>query len=244
MPKDRMPTLIGSSEACQQDTSVRWPLEFRDRVEVVDPRLLRANKNLPARHQFISLAKRSKAHAVGFWLIASRCRVDRRPALRAESLQTDVSTIGGLSIFRRFAGQNHERAWMSDNDRSQWSAAHGLAVCAVANGCRSGIGFGLERHVAAVTAPIDFHDRFPGTPQVGMDDSDSPTGLIVRSGSKLGGHGTFSTRPIMPNNRTLPGLTAFSGMCHLRTKCSVGRQIREPARLVACPSPAHRPRSV
>ncbi len=76
-------------------------------------------------------------------------------------MQTDVSTIGGLSIFRWFAGQNHERAWMSDNDRSQWSAAHGLAVCAVANGCRSGIGFGLERHVAAVTAPIDFHDRFP-----------------------------------------------------------------------------------
>src|SRR6266566_1476183 len=198
MPKDRtLPTLLGSSEACQQDTSVRRPLEFRDRVEVVDPRLLRANKYLSAWHQFTSLAKHSKAHVVGFWLIASRCRIDRRPA-----------------------------------------------VCAVANGRRFGIGFGLERHVAAVTAPVDFHDRFPGTPQVGMDDSDSPTGLIVRSGSKLGGHGTFSTRPIMPNNRTLPGLTAFSGMCHWRTKCSVGRQIREPARLVACPSPAHRPRSV
>src|SRR6266487_6316357 len=106
-----------------------------------------------------SLAKRSKAHAVGFWLIASRCRVDRRPAVRAESLQTDVSTIGGLSIFRRFAGQKHERSWISDNDRSQWSAAHGLAVCAVANGRRFGIGVGLERHVAAVTASINFHDR-------------------------------------------------------------------------------------
>jgi hypothetical protein len=155
MPKDRtLPTLIGSSEACQ-DTSVRRPLEFRDRVEVVDPRLLRANKYLPAWHQFISLAKRSKAHVVGFWLVASRCRIDRRPAVRAEGLQTDVSTFGGLSIFRRFAGRKHERAWMSDDDRSQWSAAHGLAICAVANGRRFGIGFGLERHVAAVTAPID-----------------------------------------------------------------------------------------
>src|SRR5438270_4630770 len=72
---------------------------------------------------------------------------------------------------------------MSDDDRSQWSAAHGLAVCAVANGHRFGIGFGLERHVTAVTVPIDFHDRFPGTPQIGMDDSDSSTGLMVRSGS-------------------------------------------------------------
>src|SRR6266571_7796885 len=91
-----------------------------------------------------SLAQRSKPHVVGFWLIASRCRIDRRPAVRAESLQTDVSTIGGLSIFRWFAGQKHERAWMSDDDRSQWTAAHGLAVCAVANGRRFGIGFRLE----------------------------------------------------------------------------------------------------
>ena len=148
---------------------MRRPVEFRDRVEIVDPRPFRANKYLPAWHQFISLAKRSKAHVVGFWLIASRCRIDRRPAARTESLQTDVSTIGGLSIFRRFAGQKHERAWMSDDDRSQWSAAHGLAVCAVANGRRFGIGFGLERHVAAVTASINFHDRFPRIPQTGMD---------------------------------------------------------------------------
>src|SRR5207247_10309961 len=89
----------------------RHAVEFRDRVEVVDPRLLRANKYLPAWHQFISLAKHSKAHVVGFWLIASRCRIDRRPAMRAESLQANVSTIGGLSIFRRLARQKHERAW-------------------------------------------------------------------------------------------------------------------------------------
>ena len=159
MPKDRtLPTLIGSSEACQQDTSVRRPLEFRDRVEVVDPRLLRANKYLPAWHQFISLAKCSKAHVVGFWLIASRCRIDRRSAVRAESLHTDVSAISGLSVFRRFTGKKRERPWLSDDDRSQWSAAHGLAVCAVANGRSFGIGFGLERHVAAVTASVDFHD--------------------------------------------------------------------------------------
>lgn len=112
--------------------SMRRPVEFRDRVEVVDPCLLRANKYLPAWHQFTSLAQRSKPHVVGFWLIASRCRIDRRPAVRAESLQTDVSTIGGLSIFRRFAGQEHERSWTSGNDRSQRCTAHCLAVCAVA----------------------------------------------------------------------------------------------------------------
>ena len=87
--------------------------------------------------------------------------MDRRPALRAESLQTDVSTIGGLSIFRRFAGQKHERSRIRDSDRSQWSAAHDLAVCAVANGRPFGIGFGLERHVAAVTASINFHNCSP-----------------------------------------------------------------------------------
>jgi len=78
--------------------SVRHAFEFRDRVEVVNPGLLRANKYLPTWHQFISLAKRSDAHVVGFWLIASRRRIDRRSAVRAESLHTDVSTIGGLSM--------------------------------------------------------------------------------------------------------------------------------------------------
>ncbi len=135
---------------------MRRPVEFRDRVEVVDPCLLRANKYLPAWHQFISLAQRSKPHVVGFWLIASRCRIDRRPAVRAESLQTDVSTIGGLSIFRRFAGQEHERAWTSGNDRSQRCTAHCLAVCAVA--------------------------------KIGMDDSCSPTGLIVLRPTRQGQH--------------------------------------------------------
>ena len=156
---------------------MRHAVEFRD--EFVDPRLLRANKYLPAWHQFISLAKRSKPHVVGFWLIASRCGIDRRPAVRAESLHTDVSTIGGLSIFRRFARQKHERSRIGDNDRSQWSAAHDLAVCAVANGHPFGIGFDLECHVATVTASINFHVVFPRIPQIGMDDSCSPTGLIV-----------------------------------------------------------------
>src|SRR5713101_6199234 len=31
---------------------------------------------------------------------------------------------------------------------------------------------------------------------------------------KLGGKGASSTRPVMPNDRTLPVLTASSGMCH------------------------------
>jgi hypothetical protein len=35
--------------------------------------------------------------------------------LGAKTLQTDVSAIGGLSIFGRLAGQEHERAWTSDN---------------------------------------------------------------------------------------------------------------------------------
>src|SRR5437588_6922235 len=97
-------------------------VEFRNRLDIVNPRLLRANKYLPAWHQFISLAKRPKAQVVGFWLVARRCGVDRCPAMRAKSLHTDVSTIGGLSVFRRCAGHKHERSWMSDNDRSQWSA--------------------------------------------------------------------------------------------------------------------------
>jgi hypothetical protein len=162
--------------------SMRRPVEFRDRVEVVDPCLLRANKYLPAWHQFISLAQRSKPHVVGFWLIASRCRIDRRPAVRAESLQTDVSTIGGLSIFRRFAGQEHERAWTSGNDRSQRCTAHCLAVCAVANGRHFGIGFGLERHVAAVTASINFHGSFSWNSA--NSDGDSP--ILARLNDRWG----------------------------------------------------------
>src|SRR5260370_16592849 len=140
---------------------MRRSVEFRDRGEVVAPCLLRANKYLPAWHQFISLAQRSKPHVVGFWLIASRCRIDRRPAVRAESLQTDVSTIGGLSIFRRFAGQEHERAWTSGNDRSQRCTAHCLAVCAVANGRRFGIGFGPEAPLPAVSTSLNFHFLSP-----------------------------------------------------------------------------------
>jgi hypothetical protein len=143
--------------------SMRRPLEFRNRVEVRDPRVLRANKYLPARHQFISLAQRSKPHIVSFWLIVNRSRIERRPALGAETLQTDVSAIGDLSIFCRFTGQKHERAWASDNNRSQWSTAHCLAVCAVANGRGFRISFGLERHMAAVTASINSHDRFPSS---------------------------------------------------------------------------------
>src|SRR5438309_7476965 len=84
--------------------SMRHAIEFHDRGEVVDPCLLRANKYLPAWHQLISLAQRSKPHVVGFRLIANRRCIERRPALWAKALHTDVSTIGGLSIFRRFAG--------------------------------------------------------------------------------------------------------------------------------------------
>jgi hypothetical protein len=36
-----------------------------------------------------------------------------------------------------------------------------LAVCAVANRRRLRIGLGLERHVTAVTASIDFHNTRP-----------------------------------------------------------------------------------
>ena len=96
----RMFTADNSYRQCRRSTSVRHAVKLPDRAEVVDPGLLRANKYLPTRHQFISLTKRANAHVVGFWLIASRCCMDRRPALRAESLHTDVSTIGGLSIFR------------------------------------------------------------------------------------------------------------------------------------------------
>src|SRR5262245_38053370 len=140
---------------------MRHPVEFRDRVEVVNPCLLRPNKYLPPWRQFISLAHRSKPHVVGFWPIVNRCRIERRPAMRAETLHTNVSTVGGLSIFCRFAGQEYERAWASDDYRSQWSAAHCLAVCTVANGRGFGIGFGLESHVTAVAASINLHGSSP-----------------------------------------------------------------------------------
>src|SRR5437868_15541103 len=87
--------------AAHRARSMRRPVEFRDRVEVVDPCLLRANEYLPAWHQFISLAQRSKPHIVGFLLIANRCRIERRAAVRAETLQTDVAAIGRLAIFGR-----------------------------------------------------------------------------------------------------------------------------------------------
>ena len=83
---------------------MRHAIKFRDRGEVVDPCLLRANKYLSVWHQLISLAQRSKPHVVGFWLIANRRCIERRPALRAKTLQADVSAICGLSIFCRFAG--------------------------------------------------------------------------------------------------------------------------------------------
>ena len=51
---------------------------------------------------------------------------------------------------------------------------------AVANSRRFRIGFSFERHVAAVTASIDFHARF--SPQRG-DGTCSLSGLIVRNGS-------------------------------------------------------------
>src|SRR5262245_42145135 len=180
---------------------MRRPVEFRNRVEVVDPRLLRANKYLPAWHQFISLAQRSKPHIVGFWLIINRGRIERRPALGAKTLHTDVSAIGGLSIFCRFAGQEHERAWTSGNNRSQWSPAHCLAVCAVANGRHFRIGFSLERHVPAVTASINFHDRLPEIPRIGTDDArfadraDSPAPSQIRS---FGDVGSMSDLPESP----------------------------------------------
>src|SRR5262249_56432729 len=114
---------------------MRHAVEFRDRVEIVYPRLLRANKYLPAWHQFISLAKRSKPHVVGFWLIARRCGIDRCPTVRAESLHTDVSTIGGFSIFRRFARQKTLRPqigggyskWPSDRRAAPHAREHAPA---------------------------------------------------------------------------------------------------------------------
>jgi hypothetical protein len=47
--RDLIPVTIGRG-------SMRRPVEFRDRAEVLDPCLLRANKYLPAWHQFIPLA--------------------------------------------------------------------------------------------------------------------------------------------------------------------------------------------
>jgi hypothetical protein len=137
----------------------RHGVEFWNRAQLVEPGLLRANKYLPAWHQFISLAQRSDPHIISLWLITGRRRVERRPAVGAETLHAYVAAVGDLSIFCRFAGQERERSWTSDDNRSQWSAAHCLAVCAVANRRRFGISFCLERHISAVTASVNFHDK-------------------------------------------------------------------------------------
>jgi hypothetical protein len=51
---------------------------LRDRVEVVDPRLLRANKQLPAQRQFVALANDADPDGVSLWIIAKRT-VQRSP---------------------------------------------------------------------------------------------------------------------------------------------------------------------
>jgi hypothetical protein len=79
--------------------SMRHAVEFRGRVEVVDPRLLRANKYLPAWHQFISLAKGSKTHVVGFWLIARRCGIDRCPAVGDAIRRRNVQFTNSDRVF-------------------------------------------------------------------------------------------------------------------------------------------------
>src|SRR3954469_21359249 len=120
----------------------------------------------------MSLAQRSNPNVVSFWLIIDRCRIERRPTLRTETLRADVSAIGGFSIFRRLPGQKHQRAGTSDYDRPQRSAAHCLAICAVANRRRFRIGFGLERHVTAVTASIDSHDTALSAASLSLKDTD------------------------------------------------------------------------
>jgi hypothetical protein len=154
----------------------RYGVEFRNRAQLVEPSRLRANKYLPTWHQFISLAQRPNPHIISLWLITGRSRVERRPGLGAETLHTYVAAVGDLSILCGFAGQERERSWTSDDNRPQWSAAHYLAVCAIANGRRFGISLCLERHMSAVTASINFHDKLPlsiaasfSLPQTGME---------------------------------------------------------------------------
>jgi hypothetical protein len=139
----------------------RHGVEFRNRAQLVEPGRLRSKKYLPAWLQFSPLAQHSKPHIVRLKLITGRSRVERRPALGAETLHAYLAAVGDLSIFCRFAGQERERSWTSDDNRSQWSAAHYLAVCAVANGRRFGISFRLECHISAVTASVNFHDKLP-----------------------------------------------------------------------------------
>src|SRR6516164_11851179 len=86
----------------------------------------------------------------------------------------------------------------SDDDRSQWSAAHDLAVCAVANGRRFGIGFGLERHKAAVTASVDSHDM-PLT-IIGMIATPRP-GRYVRFESEADIRGRLGNVRFIPKSR-------------------------------------------
>jgi hypothetical protein len=72
-------------------------------------------------------------------------------------LAGERSAVGCLAIYRRFTRQKHERARQRHDARSQGSTAHRLTIGAVAYRRRFRIRFGLERHVAAMTASIDFH---------------------------------------------------------------------------------------
>ena len=57
----------------------------------MDPRLLRANKQLPARHQLVALTKGADPDVVSFGIITIRCRIERGPTERAKSLWADRS---------------------------------------------------------------------------------------------------------------------------------------------------------
>jgi hypothetical protein len=95
---------------------------------------------MPAASEQIS-AGMAPIHFVGAAIQAAHCRLfaprqpmslERRPAMRAETLQTDVSAIGSLSIFCRFAGQEHERAWKQ---------------CAMSVGARAKMPFPVHPHM-------------------------------------------------------------------------------------------------
>jgi hypothetical protein len=128
-----------------------------NRVEIVDPSLLRAKEYLPPGHQFISLAQRSKSHIVGPWLIINRCCI-------APSHNEDRNLADGRSRYRQsfdilsVCRTGARTYWDERYYGSQLCTAHCLAICAVANGRRFWIRFGLKRHVSSVTASISFHD--------------------------------------------------------------------------------------
>jgi len=81
----------------------RLSLSLSHRRQTLKPRLRRAEPELVAGHQLISLTKRADAQAKNLRIRPHRSRVDRRAAVRAERLLAFVSALSSLDVDLRRA---------------------------------------------------------------------------------------------------------------------------------------------